>query len=43
MKWYDTAKCLECGRLFDLANEDDASEWLYGHDCEEVTNDAGVS
>lgn len=26
--------CAECGRHFDLANEDDASEWFYGHDCE---------
>jgi hypothetical protein len=28
------AKCPECGRVFDLTDEDDASEWLYGHDCE---------
>lgn len=29
------AKCPECGRVFDLANEDDAEEWHYGHDCED--------
>ena len=29
------AKCRECGRVFDLMNEDDANEWFYGHDCEE--------
>jgi hypothetical protein len=28
------AKCVECLRVFDLMNEDDASEWYYGHDCE---------
>lgn len=26
--------CPECGRVFDLTNEDDAAEWHYGHDCE---------
>ena len=28
------AKCPECGRVFDLLDEDDAAEWYYGHDCE---------
>lgn len=28
------SRCVECGRVFDLTNEDDASEWAYGHDCE---------
>jgi hypothetical protein len=28
------AKCFECGRVFDLMDEDDAGEWYYGHDCE---------
>lgn len=28
------AKCGECGRVFDLLDEDDAGEWYYGHDCE---------
>jgi hypothetical protein len=28
------AKCGECKRVFDLLNEDDASEFYYGHDCE---------
>lgn len=26
--------CVECGRVFDLWDEDQASEWYYGHDCE---------
>jgi hypothetical protein len=29
-------QCPECGRVFDLLDEDEAGEWLYGHDCEEV-------
>jgi len=29
------ARCAECGRIFDLMDEDDAAEWAYGHDCEE--------
>lgn len=28
-------RCIECERLFDLANEIDAEEFAYGHDCEE--------
>ncbi len=28
------ATCSECERTFDLADEDDANEWYYGHDCE---------
>jgi hypothetical protein len=28
-------KCQECGRVFDLTDEDDAEEWAYGHDCED--------
>lgn len=27
-------RCAECGRVFDLWDEDDAQEWFYGHDCE---------
>ena len=26
--------CVECNRVFDLWDEDDAGEWFYGHDCE---------
>lgn len=26
--------CRECGRTFNLADETDAAEWAYGHDCE---------
>lgn len=28
------ARCVECERVFDLMNEDEAGEWYYGHDCE---------
>lgn len=30
----NSRQCVECDRVFDLLNEDDASEWYYGHDCE---------
>lgn len=30
------ARCGECGRQFNLLNTDEANEWFYGHDCEEV-------
>lgn len=33
------AKCPECGRVFDLADEDDAGEFYYGHDCEVPENE----
>lgn len=26
--------CVECGRVFDLEDEEDASEFYNGHDCE---------
>lgn len=28
------AKCVECNRVFDLLDEEEAGEWSYGHDCE---------
>lgn len=28
------AKCVECGREFDLSDEEEASEFVHGHDCE---------
>lgn len=28
-------KCNECGRVFDLLDENDAEEFYCGHDCEE--------
>jgi len=28
-------RCPECGRVFDLTRDEEASEWHYGHDCEE--------
>lgn len=27
--------CEECGRVFDLVNQDDEADWALGHDCEE--------
>jgi len=27
-------ECGECGRVFDLTNNEQAQEWYYGHDCE---------
>jgi hypothetical protein len=26
--------CPECGRRFDMANEQDVAEFSFGHDCE---------
>jgi hypothetical protein len=34
MKVQTKAKCVECLRVFDLMNSEDAEEWYYGHDCE---------
>ncbi len=34
MRIQTKAKCPECGRVFDLTDENDADEWAYGHDCE---------
>jgi len=31
---HSEAKCVECGRVFRLLDEDEANEWFYGHDCE---------
>ena len=28
------AKCVECARVFNLLEEEEAGEWYYGHDCE---------
>lgn len=36
MKIYTRAKCPDCARVFDLLDEDQASEWYYGHDCDIV-------
>jgi hypothetical protein len=30
----DIRVCVECSRVFNLTNADDAQEWHYGHDCE---------
>jgi hypothetical protein len=34
MKIKTKAMCVECNRIFDLLDEDDANEYYYGHDCE---------
>jgi len=36
MKIQTKAKCVECERVFDLLDEDEAGEWFYGHDCEGI-------
>jgi hypothetical protein len=28
------ARCEECGRVFDLFDEEQAEEFYYGHECE---------
>lgn len=30
-----TTICVECERIFDLLDDEDANECHYGHDCEE--------
>jgi hypothetical protein len=30
----DTRTCPECGRVFDMTDEEESQEWFYGHDCE---------
>lgn len=35
---YSLRECVECGRVFDLTDEEDSQKWYYGHDCEEPTN-----
>lgn len=34
MRVLTKAKCVECDRVFNLLNGNDANEWAYGHDCE---------
>jgi len=34
MKISTKARCVECDRVFDLSDDNDANEWSYGHDCE---------
>ena len=37
-------KCGECGRIFDLTDNNDARDWYYGHDCEDNNdNEGGLS
>lgn len=35
MESQSMCQCLECGRVFDLTNEQDAGDLHFGHDCEE--------
>ena len=35
MRVQTQAKCVECGRVFDLLDDEEASEYYNGHDCEE--------
>lgn len=39
MKIQTRARCVECGRVFDLLDEEEASEFYGGHDCEESGDD----
>jgi hypothetical protein len=34
----DIRICLECSRVFNLYNREEAEEWFYGHDCEADSN-----
>ena len=34
MKISTKARCVECSRVFDLLNDEEAGEGAYGHDCE---------
>lgn len=34
MKIATKARCIECSRVFDLLDEEQAGEYYYGHDCE---------
>lgn len=36
------ARCVECRRIFDLLDENDANEWYYGHDCEPVVDEDDI-
>lgn len=31
-----SAQCPECLRVFNLNDENDATEWSLGHDCEDI-------
>lgn len=30
------ARCVICNRVWDLTDTDDANDYYYGHDCEEM-------
>ena len=33
----ENARCVECNRVWDLNDENDANDYYYGHDCEEAS------
>lgn len=33
------AQCYECGRVFNLLDDEEAGEWFAGHDCEPDADD----
>ena len=35
MRILEKPTCPDCERVFDMTKEEDASEFYYGHDCEE--------
>ena len=34
VRMLENMSCQECGRVWDLNDEDDANDYYYGHDCE---------
>lgn len=40
MRMRTKVTCPECNRVFDLLDEEEASEFYYGHDCEEMECDS---
>lgn len=33
------AQCYECGRVFNLLDDEEAGEWFHGHDCDPEIDD----
>lgn len=43
MSWFaalSKTKCPECDRVFDLLDEEEASEFAYGHDCQDLGDES---
>ncbi len=34
MRFPTFGKCVECGQVFDRLDEEEASDFYFGHDCE---------